>query len=48
MPERWRQGRHVPHHVYAQTGPEPSDTDRWVGSFPDARDAALAIGAVNA
>jgi hypothetical protein len=44
----WRQGRKVPNHVYFQAGDEPTDTDRWVGSFPVAHDALIAVTAVNA
>lgn len=47
MAERWRQGRKVTNHVYAQTGAEPSGIDRWVGSFPSPDDAARAVAAVN-
>lgn len=48
MPERWRQGRRVPNHVYAQEGDQPADADRWVGSFPDPADARRAVEAVSA
>lgn len=44
--ELWRQGRKVPHHVYRQIGEHPDDSDPWVGSFPDPRDAAAACAAV--
>lgn len=44
----WRQGRRVGNHVYRQFGPEPSDSDQWVGSFPVAHDALIAVTAVNA
>ena len=44
----WRMGRHVEHHVYAQLGPEPSDFDPWVASFPMASEARRAVDAVNA
>lgn len=44
---RWRTGRKVGHHVYLQLGPLPADDDPWLGSFRDARDAALAVRAVN-
>lgn len=44
----WRQGRRVQNHVYHQFGEAAADTDRWVGSFPVAHDALIAVTAVNA
>lgn len=48
----WRQGRKVPHHVYAQTGDEASSAawpngDRPVATFFDPADAEFACFAVN-
>lgn len=44
----WRQGRKVGRHIYRVHGAEPSDTDPWLGSFTNPRDAASAVAAVNA
>jgi hypothetical protein len=52
MQVKWRQGLHVPHHVYAQWGRDP-DTTRWpdgdrpVATFHSPEDAELAVRAVN-
>lgn len=47
MAERWRTGRKVGHHIYEQTGPEPSDRDRWVASFVNPDEAEVAVAATN-
>lgn len=43
----WRQGRHEPRHLYAQTGPEPSDEDPIVGTLDTAEAAEEACTAHN-
>jgi hypothetical protein len=53
---RWRQGEYDDesrfhdesrYHVYVQTGPRASKSDRCVGVFADPEDAELAVACVN-
>jgi len=43
----WRQGRHQGRHLYAQTGPEPSDSDPLVGTLDTEELAAEACESHN-
>lgn len=43
----WRVGRHEPVHLYAQLGPEPSDSDPPLGTLFTAELAAEAVAARN-
>ncbi len=43
----WRQGRHQGRHLYAQTGPRPSDSDPLVGTLDTEELAAEACEAHN-
>lgn len=47
VPVTWRTGRHVGRTIYAQAGPEPSDSDLLIGVMDTPELAAEACGARN-